>query len=63
MDQQNLVKQALTASVLPGSLWSHFYFQSVILCVFSYTNSILDDNSASLISFQYLPTFLLLLTF
>lgn len=31
------------------------------LCVFSYTNSILDNHSASFISFQWLPTFLPLL--
>jgi hypothetical protein len=49
------------ALVLPASLWSHFYCQSVILCLFSYTNIILDDHSASLISFPWLPTFLILL--
>jgi len=62
MNHQNSGRKALAASILPGSFWYHFYCQSVILCVvFSYTNSILDNHSASFISFQWLPTFLPLL--
>jgi len=38
------VKQVFAATVLTGSFWPHNYCQSVILCVFSCTKFISDDN-------------------
>jgi hypothetical protein len=60
-NQQIPVGKAFNASVLHGFFWSHCYSQSLILCVFSYTDIILDENSASSLKIRWSATFLLLL--